>query len=182
MTDLVDTREHLAADEAAFRDLYDRLLPGVYGYLAHRCGDRELAMDLTQEVFMAVYAGLHTIRQDASMAAWVCTVARNLAIDWVRQRAREQRRQAEEPAWWMLPDVARTPEQELLHRQDLARIAAVLAELSPEARLAVEMHRFGGYTLSEIAARLNVSVPTVHRLVRDALVKIAVRLGAQSEE
>ncbi|MCG8355683.1 MAG: sigma-70 family RNA polymerase sigma factor [Kiloniellales bacterium] len=144
-------------------------------------GDRAQAEDLVQEAFLR-FATAKDKPQVERPAAYLYRIVRNLAIDWVRQRAREQRRQAEEPAWWMLPDVARTPEQELLHRQDLARIAAVLAELSPEARLAVEMHRFGGYTLSEIAARLNVSVPTVHRLVRDALVKIAVRLGAQSEE
>jgi DNA-binding CsgD family transcriptional regulator len=34
-----------------------------------------------------------------------------------------------------------------------------------------------GYTLTEIAGRLNVSVPTAHRMIRDALVEIASRLG-----
>ena len=149
-------------------------------YASGIVGNRAQAEDLVQEAFVRFAAAKDKPRVERP-AAYLYRIVRNLAIDWVRQRAREQRRQAEEPAWWMLPDQPRTPEQEMLHRQDLARIDAALSELSPEARLAVEMHRFGGYTLSEIAARLNTSVPTAHRLVRDALVEIALRLDVRSE-
>jgi RNA polymerase sigma-70 factor (ECF subfamily) len=41
------------------------------------------------------------------------------------------------------------------------------------------MHRFGGFTLVEIADELGVSIATVHRLVRDALVRIAARLTSE---
>ena len=149
-------------------------------YASGIVGNRAQAEDLVQEAFLR-FAAAKGRPEVERPAAYLYRIVRNLAVDWVRQRALEQRRQADEPAWWMLPDLPRTPEQEMLHRQNLARIAAALAALSPEARLAVEMHRFGGYTLSEIAARLEVSVPTAHRLVRDALVKIALRLGDRSE-
>ena len=41
------------------------------------------------------------------------------------------------------------------------------------SRRALEMHRFGGCTLAEIAGHLNVSLTTAHRLLRDALVRLA---------
>ena len=144
--------------------------------------DRARAEDVVQEAFLRfVSAGDKSASPVERPPAYLYRIVRNLAIDKTRQRALEQRRQSEEPAWWMLPDVPRTPEQETLHREDLARIAAALTALSPEARLAVEMHRFGGYPLGEIAERLNTSVPTAHRLVRDGLVKIALRLGPQPD-
>ena len=141
-------------------------------------GDRARAEDVVQEAFLR-FVSVRNGSEDPleRPPAYLYRIVRNLAFDRMRQRALEQRRQVEEPAWWMLPATPRTPEQELLHRQDLDRIADALSDLAPEARLAVEMHRFGGYTLSEIAARLNTSVPTAHRLVRDALMKIALRLG-----
>jgi RNA polymerase sigma-70 factor (ECF subfamily) len=76
----------------------------------------------------------------------------------------------------MIPPAGRTPEQESAHRQDVERVRAVLAGLPADQRRAVEMHRFGGFTLTEIADELGVSVATVHRLVRDALVRIAAQL------
>lgn len=162
-------------------------------YLAHRgalvnyangiVGDRARAEDVVQEAFLRFASAWEKSDEAVERPpAYLYRIVRNLAIDRTRQRTREERQQGEESAWWMLPDTPRTPEQEALHRQELARIAEAFSELSPEARLAVEMHRFGGYTLSEIAARLNTSVPTAHRLVRDGMVKIALRLGAQSDE
>jgi RNA polymerase sigma factor (sigma-70 family) len=71
----------------------------------------------------------------------------------------------------------RTPEQELSHRQDLEQVEAILAGLPPRVRQAVEMHRLDGHTLQEIARELGVSVNTAHRWVREAVVKLAMRLG-----
>ena len=161
-------------------------------FLAHRValidyangivGDRARAEDLVQEAFLRfVSARDRRALSVESPPAYLYRIVRNLAIDRTRQRALERHRQSEEPAWWMLPDRPRTPEQEALHRQDLDRIAEALSQLPPEMCLAVEMHRFGGYTLSEIAERLKTSTPTAHRLVRDGLVKIALRLGARTE-
>ncbi|WP_422367406.1 RNA polymerase sigma factor [Pelagibius sp.] len=150
-------------------------------YASGIVGSRAQAEELVQEAFLR-FAAAKDRPPVERPAAYLYRIVRNLAIDWIRQRTREERRQTEEPAWWMLPDLPRTPEQEMLYRRDLDRIAAALAELSPEARLAVEMHRFDGYTLSEIAARLNTSVPTAHRLVRGALVKIALQFGDGPEE
>ena len=76
----------------------------------------------------------------------------------------------------MVPAAPRTPEQELRHRQNLDRVEQALRDLPKETRLAVEMHRLGGYTLQEVADHLSVSVATVHRMVRDALVKIGSQM------
>ena len=161
-------------------------------FLAHRValvdyangivGDRARAEDLVQEAFLRfVSAGDRRESPVEKPPAYLYRIVRNLAIDRTRQRALEHHRQVEEPAWWMLPDRPRTPEQEALHRQDLAKVAEALSRLPSQTRLAVEMHRFGGYTLSEIADKLNVSTPTAHRLVRDGLVRIASGFGTGTE-
>ena len=65
---------------------------------------------------------------------------------------------------------------------DLLRLARVLEQLPEKERLAVEMHRFGGYTLADIAARLEVSTATVHRMIRQALVQLASALDEDAPQ
>jgi RNA polymerase sigma factor (sigma-70 family) len=58
----------------------------VFGYLARRSGDRELASDLTQETFVRVARNLNGF-SGGSETAWLLTIARNLLIDhWKRRR------------------------------------------------------------------------------------------------
>jgi RNA polymerase sigma-70 factor (ECF subfamily) len=158
-------------------------------YLTHRAalveyatpivGDRMRAEDVVQEAFIR-FAPAKVSSPDAVIGpplGYLYRIVRNLAYDFTRRRAAEQRHSVEAPSWWMVPATPRTPEQELSHQQDLEQIEAVLAELSPQVRQAVEMHRLGGYTLQEIADQLGVSLNTAHRWVREAVVKVAVRLS-----
>jgi RNA polymerase sigma-70 factor (ECF subfamily) len=143
-------------------------------------GDRARAEDVVQEAFIRFAPG--TTRPEPTIeqpVAYLYRIVRNLAYDLTRRRALEQREQAAEPAWWMLPSGGRTPEQESVHRQEVEQVRAVLAALPPDQRRAVELHRFGGFTLAEVADELGVSIATVHRLVRDALVRIAAELASE---
>lgn len=164
-------------------------------FLAHRAalveyalpivGDRMRAEDVVQEAFIRFAPAAGASAADAPVnqpLGYLYRIVRNLAYDFTRRRAAEQRHHNEERSWWLVPAAPRTPEQELSHRQDLEQVEAVLAGLRPAVRRAVEMHRLGGYTLQEIADELDVSVNTAHRWVREAVVKLAVRLTATDGE
>jgi RNA polymerase sigma factor (sigma-70 family) len=158
-------------------------------YLTHRAalveyalpivGDRMRAEDVVQEAFIRFAPGAASTA-DAAIGqplGYLYRIVRNLAYDFSRRRAAELRHGSEGRAWWSVPQLPRTPEQELSHRQDLAQVEAVLAGLPPGMRRAVEMHRLGGHTLQEIADELGVSVNTAHRWVREAVVALALRLS-----
>ncbi|MEN2980653.1 sigma-70 family RNA polymerase sigma factor [Tistrella bauzanensis] len=152
-------------------------------FLAHRAdlidyatpivGDRMRAEDVVQDAYIRFMPGDGGGPALDQPVGYLYRIVRNLALDLTRRRAMEHRQQGADLPWWLVPAEPRTPEQEVSHRRSVERIATALDGLSPQARLAVEMHRFGGHTLGEIATRLGVSVPTAHRLVRDALLKIA---------
>lgn len=154
-------------------------------YLAHRgalvdyatpiVGDRARAEDVVQDAFIRF---VPTSRQSfAQPVAYLYRIVRNLAFDMTRRRSLEQREEDGDPAWWMLPVQPRTPEEETLHRRDLTVTEESLAAMPANMRLAVEMHRFGGFTLDEVAMRLGVSPATAHRLVHEGLVRIAAVLS-----
>lgn len=160
-------------------------------YLTHRAalveyalpmvgGDRMRAEDVVQEAFIRFSPG-RASAADTTVTqplGYLYRIVRNLAYDFSRRRAAEQRHLQEAPSWWVIPSTPRTPEQELAHSQELERIDAILDQLSPQARKAVEMHRGGGHTLREIADCLGVSLNTAHRLVREGVARVAMHLSS----
>ena len=52
-----------------------------------------------------------------------------------------------------------------------------IAELPERTRIALEMHRFGGCKLKEIAAALGISIPLAHILVAEGVQHCKRRLG-----
>ena len=116
--------------------------------------------------------------------AYLYRIVRNLALDAVRRQATEKRQQ-KMPAQWMHPGQELSPEQRVVHGDDASRIAAALAGLPEQMRIAVEMNRLGGFTLQQTADHLNISLSTAHRLVKDAIVHLASSVatqGAHSKE
>lgn len=148
--------------------------PALVEYATQIVRDRTRAEDVVQEAFIRFVPDDATTDAPVQQPiAYLYRIVHNLALDWTKRRSMENRHQSGAPIWWTQPEVPRTPEQELMHRRQIERIEVVLADLRPEARLALEMHRFSGYSLQEIADRLGVSIATVHRLVKSALIEIA---------
>ncbi|MDO7929280.1 sigma-70 family RNA polymerase sigma factor [Pseudomonas sp. KFB-139] len=145
----------------------------LVSYAAKITGDRMQAEDIVQE------AWIRFIPQQASAktaieqpAAYLYRIVRNLALDLIRSRSREQAHQVSPPAW-LLPAHISDPAELCQHNMTLERLSRALEAMPENSRRALEMHRFGGCTLAEIAEHLNVSLTTAHRLLRDALVRLA---------
>ncbi|MFT4055806.1 MAG: RNA polymerase sigma factor [Novosphingobium sp.] len=140
--------------------------------------DRSEAEDVVQEAFLRLAAadGSRVRQPVRSPLSYLYRIVRNIALDRVR-REKIERREEEVPQWWMLPCETPDPEEEAARGQLVDRIETILRDMEPRMRLALEMNRFEGYTLQEIADRLGVSVATVHRLVREALSRIALAIG-----
>lgn len=77
------------ADAAAFGELYDFYLPRIYGFIARRVEDRDVAEDLTATTFERA---LGAVRRDdfrnASFGGFLYRVASNAVIDHARRRTR----------------------------------------------------------------------------------------------
>jgi RNA polymerase sigma-70 factor (ECF subfamily) len=165
----------LPADERA--QLFMAHRAALIEYALPIVGDRMRAEDVVQEAFLRFAPAQGAPAGVGQQLGYLYRIVRNLALDLMRRRATEQRHHDDKPSWWMVPATPRTPEEELSHLQDIELMEAVLAELPPRVRQAVEMHRVGGHTLQEIADRLDVSLNTAHRWVREGVVRLALRLG-----
>lgn len=155
-------------------------------YLAHRgalveyatpiVGSRAQAEDVVQEAyFRFVPQGAQSpgVRQPAS---YLYRVVRNLAFDLLRGLAAEGRRDAAYVETVDPVPLVPSPEEKLLHSDELSRVSAALAELPDAKRMAFEMSRLGGLPFHDIAQRLGVSPATAHRMAQEALIHIMRRL------
>ncbi|MGK6311552.1 sigma-70 family RNA polymerase sigma factor [Neorhizobium sp. DT-125] len=159
-------------------------------YLAHRSalvdyaarilGSREAAEDIVQEAYLRFAPGRTTTESARQKVAYLYRIVRNLSFDVLKRRRIEHRGHAEDPPFWTMPQSAETPEQAVMFCDEVRIAASVLASLPNEIQVAVEMYRFGGYTLEGVADHLGISVATAHRHVRTAMVKIATALDRKN--
>ena len=149
-------------------------------YLAHRrrlvdyaggiVGDPGQAEDVVQDAFLRFRCGMAG-RLIEEPVGFLYRVVRNLALDRRRRlklEARYMQGDAAETAQEIAADRA-SPEQEASDREALLRIQQVIAALPPRTRTALEMHRFGGATLKDIAGHLGISISMAQVLVVEGI-------------
>ena len=90
---LVGVPSAVARDRGAdLLALYDRAVGEVYGYLIARCRNRDVAEDVTAEVFMAAVEAVQRDAVDEVSTAWLIGIARHKLVDHWRGAEREARR------------------------------------------------------------------------------------------
>ena len=127
---------------------------------------RELADDVTQEVFLRAYRALPAFRGDSSARTWLLSIARRTCADAVRDLRRRRRLAArfERPSYE--PDPARVVSVEVL-----------LAGLDPERRLAFVLTQVLGLSYAEAADICECPVGTIRSRVARARAELVERLG-----
>ena len=128
--------------------LFSEHRQGVLRYLSRIIGQAEMARDLTQEVFLRVARASAPERRD-ERRAWVFGIARNLALNHLRDRSRQ-------PRAVELVDTNTPATQELSLALDRA-----LASLDVVDRDTFLLREAGGLSYDEIAAASNLTVAAV---------------------
>jgi RNA polymerase sigma-70 factor (ECF subfamily) len=135
-------RQAIAGDATAMNTLIDQLSP----YVASICGPIALehGSDAMQETFIAIFRGLHTVREPAALFGWVRIVATREAIRISRRRTPSHGD----------PDIAALPAR---HDPQLAvDLRDTLIHLSPEHRAILVLRDLEGLTEDEVSRILAI--------------------------
>ncbi|HEY4242743.1 MAG TPA: RNA polymerase sigma factor [Kofleriaceae bacterium] len=151
----------LTGEPAATRELFRRHRGRVHACLYRVLGSNRDMDDLLQDAFLQVFQSLRGWRAEASLATWIDRVAVRSAYRYLAQRKRRVMTEPiidDEPAAELgsLSDGPGPTRQ--LARDGVARLYAVLDELSPAARLAFTLHEIDGRPLAEVAGLVGSSV------------------------
>jgi RNA polymerase sigma-70 factor, ECF subfamily len=149
--------------DAALSTLYDRYSRTVYGVGLKTLGERSLAEELVQDVFLKVWRSSHTFDPSrASFSTWLYRVTRSAAIDLHRKRAHKVHLIADGESHVLAArDLSATP-QEVVDESWLSwRVSRALEALDEPHREVIELAYFGGLSQREISERTGVPLGTV---------------------
>jgi RNA polymerase sigma-70 factor (ECF subfamily) len=168
-------------DSSAHLHMFLAIRRELVSYAAKITGDRIQAEDIVQEAWIRFSPPKTETRPVVEQpVAYLYRIVRNLALDLIRSRSREHDHTATPPLW-LLPTTVNDPAETCQHSMALERFSDALQALPENSRKALELHRFGGCTLAEIANQLGVSLTTAHRLLREALLALARVMDDQED-
>jgi len=154
-TDLI--RRARRGDVEAYNLLNSRWEKHVYNYLLRIAGDREEALDLSQDVFLKAYQNLRKLDDPARFAPWLFRIAHNEAFSAFRKRRPERD----------VPGSAEFSGDEIAGRDrafpiELSiAVTTALSELPEDQREAVVLKIYQGFKFEEMAEILSCPVSTV---------------------
>ena len=164
-------------DERAYGAIVDAYRLPVFNYVLRTVSDRELAEDLTQEVFLRVWRSLPGFGHRAQLSTWLFQVAKNVVLDAVR--ARDSRPRTTE----LVPEV--TPailDASVEQTETIRELWCAVERLSLDLRTALLLRDVVGLSYNEIADTLDVSLATVKWRIFKAREHVQLELSELSTE
>jgi len=152
-------------DDTAFGDWFARCMPRVYAYLFSRSGSKELAEDLTQDVFLEAVRRPGTFDGRSDSLPWLIGIARNQLADHVRKQYREHERNERIVREVRVADTAGADWQTADRR---AAIRIALEALPLSQRTAMTLRFLDDLSVREIARRFGRSEDAIESMLRRA--------------
>lgn len=171
---------HIAEGDAdAFEELYRRHSDHVSMLARKLCSSRELAEEVTQESFIALWRSASRYRPAlGSVNVWLSSIVRNRAIDaWRRAAVRP----VETPVLDDGPGQLHSAIGATMPPPERAVVLSLIGELPGPQKEAVFLAYFGGMTHDEIAAWSHAPLGTVKGRIRMGLQKIRAGLEAAEQ-
>ncbi len=158
---LIESARH---DPDAFAALYQRYLPRVFRYLYLRLGGNQCdAEDITSQVFIETLEGLkkNHYRESGCFPAWLFTIIRRRLVDFRRQGSPVPLKEHPSPEL--------DPLDRVQARENLERLAFLLAKLDNEKQEYLRLRFAAGLSFAEIATLENQSEAAVKMTVYRAI-------------
>ena len=171
--DLAILRKAQRGDERAFAIIVRSYETPVFNYVLRLVGDRALAEDLTQEVFLRVYQGLPSFSLRSRFTTWMFQVTKNRVLDELRAVERRPRTVlAIEDAPSL--EVLDTPLENL---EEMDAVWRAINGLSVDLRMALLLRDVVGLSYTEIADSLEITLATVKWRIYKAREEVQLSLA-----
>jgi RNA polymerase sigma-70 factor (ECF subfamily) len=167
-------------DDAAFEELYDGLVPRLYGYLLRQTRDRGKAEDVVQQTMLQIHRARGRFLPGAEVLPWAFAIARRLLIDQHRRGMREVLAPTDDDGAAALLVALDAPADDIASAKQIAtRLEVELRKLPENQRVAFELIKIEGLSVAEAADVVGSTVAAVklraHRAydaLREALAEL----------
>lgn len=169
----------LGGSQSCWVKLVKRYEGLVFNYCLRMTFNHSDAMDLMQEVFLAVYRNLPAYRGEGKFKSWMMRIASNKTTDFLRSRGRNPLHQADEVDNSDFHS-HHSPESDYQTSSDNKHIMKMLSSLPDEQRMVVELKFFQHFTFEEISQQTGVAVSTLKTRLYTALQKLKGQMEVQN--
>ncbi|GCE06632.1 RNA polymerase sigma factor [Dictyobacter aurantiacus] len=176
-------------DAEALSILYNRFLPGVFGYIATRVPDRSTAEDLTSEVFLQMVEDIHRLRakDEQTFIAWLFSIARVVVAAYYRKREKQPVQVSLLPEFWeqepeeSLSKIESSSDTDPIRwvemREDWHVVVQAINQLTEEQRQVLVGRLIMGYDVASVARIVGKKSNAVKALQFRALQRLQRILG-----
>jgi RNA polymerase sigma-70 factor (ECF subfamily) len=177
-------RKAQKGDERAFSLIVRAYQVPVFNYVLRLIGDRSLAEDLTQEVFLRVYQGLPKFSLRSKFTTWLFQVTKNRVLDELRASERRPR------AIVALEDIPplEVDDAPMERMETIDAFWRAVEGLNVDLKMALLLRDVVGLSYTEIADSLEITLATVkwriYKAREDVQVSLAregITFGAEAE-
>jgi len=178
ISDLVIERA-CSGDRRAFDEIYRAHSGMVYNVAFRMTGHLEIAGEITQDVFMAVFRKLVQFRGQSKLKTWIYRITVNTALNFRRKESveKEHLRAYAVEKKILEPTVASQPDHEAFDR-----VQELMMVLPPEQRVCMLLRSIEQLSYQEIADVLEININTVRTRLKRARESLFAKLRGGTHE
>ncbi len=167
-------------DKDGLREVYEEYISYIYGIVRGLLANKEEAEDITSDFFIRLWEKSDTYKPGSGHKGWMATIARNMAIDYIRKRKREEPVDFSENREEDTGGISAGKKADMIQARERSNsveeevigeitIKEALALLKESERRVVHMKIMGQMTFQEIADILEEPMGTVAWRYRQAI-------------
>jgi RNA polymerase sigma factor (sigma-70 family) len=145
-------------------ELYKEIQPRIYAFFYIKTSSKEIAEDLTQEVFYEAIKSMHSFSQQSTIQTWLFSIAKNRLLKHFRSK--KYKSQLNEMLQKETGESI-TPEQEVLKNEAKQNLIEYMNQLDELSKEVVTLRIYGELSFKEIGSLLgkseNFARVTFHR-------------------
>ena len=171
-------RKAQRGDERAFTLIVRAYEQPVFNYVLRLVGDRSLAEDLTQEIFLRVFQGLPGFSLRSRFTTWLFQVTKNRVLDELRALERRPR------AVVTLDDIPplEVVDQPFERTETIDAVWRAIESLNVDLKMALLLRDIVGLAYTEIADALEITLATVKWRIYKAREEVQASLAREGIE
>lgn len=157
-----------AGETKALSQIYILTFDRIFKFVYYRVSHKEVAEDLTEDIFIKAFASLSSLSNDVSFTAWLYQIARNLIID--HYRSRKTTVDLEDVENTLEYDANIVDDANLQSQQ--RQFMKVLPELTPEQQIVIKLKFLEELENGEIAEMLHKNEGAIRVIQHRAIARL----------
>lgn len=163
-----------SGDKQGLQEIYEEYIGLIYAIVKDVLKSKENAEDVTSDFFIRLWDKADTFQSGRGHKTWITTIARNMAVDYLRKYGKEEVREfVEEQEAEEISKGGAAPDSPV-EREVLSdmTIEEALSGLKEHEKQIMNMKILGDMTFQEIAGALRISIGTVTWRYQNAVKKL----------